>query len=89
MGGVDDLFALRFRAFRVFRALGGVDDPVCTKIHSVQSVQSVGGVNDLFAIRFTAFTVFRAFPQHSERWGVDDLFANPQHSEHSEHEGCR
>ena len=40
MGGVDDLFALRFKLFRAFRAFRASEH---------------WGVDDLFALRFTAF----------------------------------
>ena len=56
---MDDLFALRFKAFTA-------SPPPSTQIHNIQRIQSVwsvGAVDDLFALRFTAFRVFRA-------WGV-------------------
>ena len=58
MGGVDDLFTLRFTVFRAVQSVqsvGGVDDLFCSKIHSIHSIQSMGGVDDLFALKFRAF----------------------------------
>ena len=46
MGGVDDLFAIRFLAFTVFRAF----PPPSIQIHNIQSIQSMRGVDDLFAL---------------------------------------
>ena len=51
MGFVNDLFAIRFTAFTVFRAF----PPPSTQIHNIQSIQSMGVVDDLFALRFKEF----------------------------------
>ena len=44
MGGVNDLFTLRFTVFRAFRALGTRRWPVYSKIHSMFRAFRVWGV---------------------------------------------